>query len=348
MSEYLSLKSFKDKEARARYVADTMLVEGLKLLEEYTGNAKPMNCEILYGDYKGYKATITWNNFIQGKRPDFRGLRIEEKNRFIFNVFEPEGYRVASIPQDVKRKDKISVISPQGHEWSVAIDTFLKGTRCPLDSDRSWGERCVSTVLKANGVPFKAQKAIYHTDGSRQYLDFYIEYRGVKYNIEYNGRQHYQEERINRLFNSLEAQQESDKKKSSYCKDNQIIQIIIPYMVTDVKEIAMAINEHIPVVVKQYEVESYRYDEQAVMDYYKNHTLEETAKKFGISGSTIKNIKRRKNIKKKSNYCEAELLAYYEDHSAQETADKLGITKHTVYGVVRKYKNGGSLNDNNR
>lgn len=343
MNGYTPLKSFKSKEDRAGYVHDTMLSAGLKLLEEYKGNAVPMNCEILYGEYKGYKATITWNNFIQGKRPDFRGLRIEEKNRFIFDVFEAEGYKVASIPQDVKRKDKIKVVSPQGHDWSVAIDTFLKGTRCPLDSDRSWGERCVATILKVNGIPFKAQKSIFHKDGSRQYLDFYVEYKGVKYNIEYNGRQHYHEERINRLFSSLEAQKRSDEKKAKYCEDNLITQIVIPYTVRDVKDIAEIISKYISVKVSSYEVESYRYDEKAVVDYYKNHTLKETADKFGISETTIKNINRRQKIKKKSNYCEEEILAYYKNHSAQETADKLGITKHTVYGVVRKHKNGGSL-----
>jgi len=298
MEKYLPLLSFKTKAERAAYVKEQMLLGGLKLLEEYKGNNTPVEVEILEGMYTGYKATATWNNFIKGKRPDFRGLPHTEKERYLKSIFEPEGYKIINLPEYVRRSDKIDLLSPNGHEWSVTVDTFLKGVRCPLDSDRSWGERCVSTILKENGVPFKPQKAIFHKDGSRQFLDFYVEYGDLLIDIEYNGRQHYQEERINKLFNSLESQQKSDKKKADYCKANGIVQVIIPYTIREVKDIATEINKYIPVEVKDYTVESYRYDEKAIVEFYKTHTLKETAEKFNLSGSTIKNLARKNKVRK--------------------------------------------------
>ena len=297
---YKPLKSFKSKKERGLYVREQMLTEGLHILEDYKGNSTPMKCRIMRGPYKGYLATVTWNNFIKGKRPDFRGLL--EKEKFLRDKFEAEGYKVVHIPDTLSVRDKVSLISPEGHEWDVSYDTFRTGVRCPLDSDRSWGERCVSTILKDNNIPFKAQKSIVHADGSRQYLDFYIEHNGQKINIEYNGRQHYQEERLNRLFNSLESQQLSDSKKAFYCEVNGITQVIIPYTIKECRNIAKVLSEYLAIEIKSYKVESYRYDEKKVLEFYKTHTEAETATKFQISGSTVKSIARRHSFYKKLKY----------------------------------------------
>lgn len=345
MNKYKPLKSFKTKKERGLYVREQMQAEGLYILEDYKGNSVPMKCRILIGPYRGYLATVTWNNFIKGKRPDFRGLL--DKEKFLRDKFEEEGYTVVSIPETLSVRDKVNLISPEGHEWSVSYDTFRKGVRCPLDSDRSWGERCVSTILKENKIPFSSQKTIRHEDGTRQYLDFYVEYLGKKFDIEYNGRQHYEEERINQLFNSLEAQQRSDRKKEKYCKENEITQIIIPYTIRESQDIALVLSDFLPVEVRDYTIESYRYNEKAVVEFYKKHTLKETAAHFGICVETVKKTARRHKFKKKGNYGtdEKDILSFYSVHSAQKTADHFGVTKHQVYAIARKYsfKKGGSL-----
>lgn len=290
---YKPLKSFKSKEERAEYVKSTLLEEGLNPLEEYKGNLVPILVEIMEGQYKGYTATATWNNFIKGKRPDFRGL--VDKVKFLKDSFEAAGYIVVNIPEYVRVVDKINLISPEGHEWSVSYDTFRTGVRCPSDSDRSWGERCVSTILKDNNIEFKSQYTIWHPDGSRQFMDFLVTYEDKEYDVEYNGRQHYKEERINKLFSSLEAQQRRDEKKREYCKLHNIVSVEVPYTVNNVNDIAAELKKYFSIIDadKEYVVESYRYDEKAIVDYYKNNSKRDTAQHFGVSESTVYKVVKR-------------------------------------------------------
>lgn len=302
MTNYKPLRSFKTKEEVDNYVRETLQSEGLEMIGSYKNNSTPIKVKIGYGEYKGYVGTVKWGNFIQGKRPDFRSLLDGEKERLVTDSFEAEGYKVVHIPKPFQVRDKIDLLSPEGYEWSVSYDTFRKGVRCPLDSDRSWGERCVSTILKENDIDFKAQCTIFYEDGTRQYMDFYIEYEGGKFDVEYNGRQHYQEERINQLFSSLEVQKEKDRRKKEYCANNGITYIEIPYTVREVNDIAKALKTYIPIIDdnREYVIESYRYDEKAIIDYYKTHTEKETARTFGISGSTVKNIAKRNKFSKKN------------------------------------------------
>lgn len=302
---YKPLKSFKDKQERAEYVRATMLAEGLKILEDYKGNNTPMLVEIMDGQYKGYTATATWNNFIKGKRPDFRGL--VEKEKFLWDMFIAEGYTVVNIPINVKVTDKIDLISPEGHEWSVSYDTFRTGVRCPLDSNKSWGERYVASILKQNDIPFQAQKAIFHTDGSKQFMDFYVEHHGTKFDIEYNGRQHYQTDPDNSLFLPVEEQKAADEKKKSYCKEEDIIYVELPYTLSKVDEIARELKKYIPIVSlnKQYVVEAFSIDKEMV-EYYMNHSERTTAKKFGVCGSTVRKAARKLGYKKHTKHKDGE------------------------------------------
>lgn len=319
------------------YVREQMQAEGLYVLEDYKGSSIPMKCRIMVGEYKGYLATVTWNNFIKGKRPDFRGLL--EKEKFIKDKFEAEGYQVVNIPRDVKVVDKIDLISPEGNKWSVSYDTFRTGVRCPLDSYKSWGERCVASILKQNGINFKSQRTIFHEDGSRQYMDFYIEYGGQKYNIEYNGRQHYEQDPKNRLFRTLKEQQDADKKKKEYCEANGIVFIEIPYTINKVNDIAAEISKYLPIhPSKDYKVETFNNDKE-IAEYYMKHSEKDTAKKFGIAGSTVRKTAYRLGYRKGHSYTKdqvREILDYYQYHTGQETADRFNITKNAVFNLARR------------
>ncbi|QDP43108.1 hypothetical protein Goe7_c00830 [Bacillus phage vB_BveM-Goe7] len=342
MSKYKPLKSFKTMKEKGLYVREQMQAEGLYVLEDYKGSAIPMKCRIMVGEYKGYLATATWNNFAKGKRPDFRGLM--EKEKFIQDKFEAEGYRVTRIPDNIKVTDKIDLISPEGNKWSVSYDTFRTGVRCPLDNYKSWGERCVASILTQNGLDFKTQHVIRHPDGSLQYMDFYIELKGKKFNIEYHGRQHYVEDPKNQLFACLEDQQKADIKKMRYCEDNGIEYVEIPYTLDTPKLVARVLNMYIPEVdpEKDYKV-GWVSISKSLAEYYMTHTERETAIKFGVSGSTVRKTAYRLGYRKKGNYNEKEILNYFKTHPAQDTADKFGVTKHTVNGVAKKYgfKKGG-------
>ena len=286
MNKYKPLKSFKTKKERGLYVREQMQAEGLYILEDYKGNSVPMKCRILIGPYRGYLATVTWNNFIKGKRPDFRGLL--DKEKFLRDKFEEEGYTVVSIPETLSVRDKVNLISPEGHEWSVSYDTFRKGVRCPLDSNKSWGERCVGSILKQNGILFYPQKTIFHEDGSKQFMDFYVEHEGVKYDIEYHGRQHYEQDPKNRLFLPLAEQQAADEKKRRYCQDHGITYVEIPYTINTVEGIAEKLSNYLPVhPTKEYTVECFNVNKE-MAEYYMTHSEKDTAKKFGVCGSTVR------------------------------------------------------------
>jgi hypothetical protein len=289
---------------RGLYVREQMQAEGLYVLEDYKGNSVPMKCRILYGDYKGYLTTVTWNNFIKGKRPDFRGLL--EKEKFLRDKFEAEGYQVVRIPETLSVRDKVDLISPEGNEWSVSYDTFRTGVRCPLDSNKSWGERCVGSILKQNNIPYETQKTIFHEDGSRQYLDFYIEYEGQNYAIEYHGKQHYEQARRNVLFSPLTLQQTADAKKKAYCERNGVCLIEIPYTLDKLGDVVAELYKWFPIIDlhKDYTVENFNFHKEMV-EYYMGHSEKETAAKFGVSGSTVRKtaykLGYKKNTKHKQN-----------------------------------------------
>lgn len=65
----------------------------------------------------------------------------------------------------------------------------------------------------------------YPTTGAKPKFDFYIE---NKYLIEYDGEQHFKDNSFG-IQGSLKIQQERDKYKNHWCKENNIPLIRIPY-----------------------------------------------------------------------------------------------------------------------
>lgn len=307
MNEYKRLKDFKTKEEVEKYVRDTLHSEGLEMIGSYKNNFTPIQVRIQYGEYEGYIGVMKWGNFTQGKRPDFRSLLDGEKERLVTDSFEAEGYKVVNIPKPFKARDKVDLISPEGHEWSVSYDTFRKGVRCPLDSNKSWGERCVASILKQNNIPFQSQKTVFHTDGSKQYMDFYIEYEGVKFDIEYHGRQHYKTDPNNRLFLPVEVQRAKDKKKEDYCNSNGIVYVEIPYTINKVSDVAEELKKYIHIIdtSKNYTVETFNLNKEMV-EYYMNHSERDTAKKFEVCGSTVRKTAHKLGYKKTTKHKDGE------------------------------------------
>lgn len=93
---------------------------------------------------------------------------------------------------------------------------------------RSHGEIKIEQLLKENNIPFIAEKSLFKfSSGTNAYFDFYVD---NKYIIEYDGETHF-------LCNlhgwhtkeQLTQQQERDKIKTQWCKDNNIPLIRIPY-----------------------------------------------------------------------------------------------------------------------
>lgn len=93
---------------------------------------------------------------------------------------------------------------------------------------RSHEEKAIANLLKENNISFEQEKVLFKfSSGTNAYFDFYIE---NKYLIEYDGETHF----ICNLhgwdtLEQLNQQQERDKIKTQWCKDNNIPLIRIPY-----------------------------------------------------------------------------------------------------------------------
>lgn len=111
-------------------------------------------------------------------------------------------------------------------------------------SKLSHGEIKISQLLKEYNIPFEMEKTfngcINPQTGKKLRFDFFV---NNKYLIEYDGKQHYEE---NRGFfnNQLESIQYRDNIKTQWCKENNIPLIRIPYTKYD----SLTIDDLLPIV----------------------------------------------------------------------------------------------------
>lgn len=130
-----------------------------------------------------------------------------------------------------------------GFAWSTTPAHILYNrTGCPkCCKKQSKGCKIIETQLKQLNLSYEKEKFL---DNSLQRFDFYFEIDSKKYAIEYNGEQHY---KYNPFFHGqyisvFEKYQERDQRKATYCKNNNIELIIIPYTLTN-DEIKAYINK---------------------------------------------------------------------------------------------------------
>ena len=117
-----------------------------------------------------------------------------------------------------------------GFIWKVRPGDIIHGrSQCPrCRKKQSKGEIMIGNILTDLDIQYEQEKRL---NNSRQRFDFYFELKNVKYAIEYNGIQHYEETSFFRA--SLAEQQKRDATKKMYCEENNIQLIIIPYWLSD-------------------------------------------------------------------------------------------------------------------
>ena len=117
-----------------------------------------------------------------------------------------------------------------GFVWSVTPSHILyNGTGCPKCSYKySKGNRYVESCLKEFNISYERERFL---QNSLQRFDFYIEYEGQAYAIEYNGKQHYEYIPFLHGYDPevFKKYQERDAKKAEYCAAHNINLIVIPY-----------------------------------------------------------------------------------------------------------------------
>ena len=130
-----------------------------------------------------------------------------------------------------------------GFVWSTTPAHILyNNTGCPkCCKQQSKGCKIIESQLKYLNITYDKEHFL---ENSLQRFDFYLEFQGQHYAIEYNGEQHY---KYNPFFHGRDIQvfekyQERDRRKAQYCKDNNINLIVIPYTFTN-EEIKAYINK---------------------------------------------------------------------------------------------------------
>lgn len=115
-----------------------------------------------------------------------------------------------------------------GHEWEATPASLLSGTGCPLCRS-SHGERAIDIYLHDHNIPHEHQKTYSNLTGiggrSLSY-DFFISTKNIL--LEYQGQYHDGSTNIQTL-NEYLTQQEHDRRKAKYAKDNNITLLEIWY-----------------------------------------------------------------------------------------------------------------------
>lgn len=170
-------------------------------------------------------------------------MEIEEYKRKIKEIFKEN--IVILEDEFISRKTKMTTkCNSCGNIWKTTPDTLLRAKYgCPkcakkkqllnINKGLSKGELEIQKVLDENNISYLQQFCFYNlksVNNNLLFFDFAIIYEDELLGlIEFDGRQHY--ERINlyteKQFKDL---QENDKIKNTFCKENNIPLIRIPYL----------------------------------------------------------------------------------------------------------------------
>lgn len=201
---------------------------GAVLESDYLGSGEDLFFKFIKGSLKGYKGSITYESF---KRSDvsigWNSLLPEEKKKWFKEVAAKEG---VEIKEYSNHKGGSFLLSKNGVEWETTFSTFLERRNTFLwYKGASVGEYLIEKYLLEAKVSFIREKTIYHEDGARQRMDFYIP--NLNLCIEYNGEQHYLESDFFSI--SLEKQRVFDNMKKEYCRKHGIDLLVIPFWKRD-------------------------------------------------------------------------------------------------------------------
>ena len=219
------------------------------ILSEYKGIHKKVKIQ-----HKcGYIWEITPNNLLNKKRscPKCKGVLKKDTDIFkkeIYNL-EKNNYTLISDYKSCRQKVKI-LCNKCNNSWNIKPNDFLRGKRCPycnLHKNQSANENLIEEYLIKNNIKYEREKTFNSLkDKNKLRFDFYLE----DYNlvIEYDGEQHFNagwyknEEKVSNTM-------KHDQMKNSWCKENNIDILRIPYTIDNIIEyLDNYLNENYEVV----------------------------------------------------------------------------------------------------
>lgn len=261
LSDILKVKTCRcsDCKYEAISIANSFSVEKAKFIIEQNSNLI-----VLDGDYKNQESSIRLKcecgNIFEAK---YRKLR---ENNFKILC---ESCRAKNMAQKRMTKTHINYLnymeSINGYElieyngaktpslfyhkkcgkyFYMLTGVFKSGARCSCECN-SRGERAIEKFLVEQNIKFAQQQTFKDCRSKKNFplrYDFYLPNHNIL--IEYDGEFHYKE--MDLRNSDLSYQQENDKIKDEYAKENNIKLLRIPYWEFDnIEEIILSVlNEH--------------------------------------------------------------------------------------------------------
>lgn len=204
-------------------------------LEEYENSKIKIKCR---HNICGYEWMVAPNGFLNGRRCPKCSQRIPWTTDVFKNeMFNAVGDEYTLLSESVNSYTKVDILHREcGNIWSTTPHNFNKGSRCPLCISYK-GERAIEDFLNKLNIKFTKQKSF---DDCRNTLPLSFDFAVIDDNedilslIEYDGRQHFEPVNFGGIsddeaYEKLAVQQFNDNIKNTYCKQNNIKLIRIPY-----------------------------------------------------------------------------------------------------------------------
>lgn len=191
------------------------------------------------------------NDFQSGRRcPHCHGKFKKSPKEFVDEVCNLVGDEYSVLQDYDGAHAKIDIKHNEcGYAWSIAPTSFLGGTRCPRCTV-SKGEDGIQEWLSDNNIPYIAQYTFEDCKNVFELpFDFAIfdDNKSLKMLIEYDGEQHFKPVQFGGM--SYKRAQDNYKRcvhndiiKNTYCKDNNIELLRIPYTKLDNLENTLSTN----------------------------------------------------------------------------------------------------------
>lgn len=240
--------------------------------------------------------------------------------------------------------------------WITTLENFKQSAITRVNYS-SLGEIITESILKGNGLEYYTQVPVYNdkNEKTKQSIDFKVVMGDELYFIEYDGSQHFIPSDLFGGEKELQHRKERDEFKNSYVDRVGGTMIRIPYTVKSLKDVRYILESTMDISLEKYKTIGKLKNRKETAEYYKNHTLRETAEKYKVSEEyvgksfnmifgkskteMIKNgeiVGHKENVMKFSERTK-EICFYYLTHTKFETQNKFGISDKSGY-VTQAFK----------
>ena len=198
--------------------------EGYKVIGKYKNVMTKIELEC----NKSHRYFVKPHNFKNGRRcPVCDSCSKETAKLEFINQVENEGYKL--IENYVNSKTKIELECDKHHRYFVTPNSFKNGNRCPHCSINSHGEVLTKKILDEYSCKYESQKkfdGLIGLGGGQLSYDFFVDNYLL---IEIQGEQHYKPKELFGGEEKFKQQQEHDKRKREFAKENGYESLEIPY-----------------------------------------------------------------------------------------------------------------------